>query len=802
MVKPTAIPDPVLKLALLALLIAAPCEVESVHVESNGTVLHLLTLLPGLSSTNRSTSVRDRGMELLPAAELAVEEINAREDILRNYTLKLIPAETETCDQNLITEALVNYVRYSTDDELNVVGILGLTCSAVTARISSLTSLNTSLSRSQVSAGGTSPTLKFDNLYRVVSSTEVYNEAVIELMDEFNWRRISIIRDTISVQHTGTAEDFEEKVNKRDDLELVLRGEVTPEFLTRILDELKNQENRIIYASLTALEASQLLCEASQADLVSPGYVWILHDIDFEALEPAGKDCILAEAFDNVFLLNYQLTPSDLNVTLKSEKTYNDFRAEYVERVEALNVPDLYPENNNYANAMYDSVWVFALALNGNVMVEHDYDIHDQLEDINFSGALGPINFNGSQDVKTTVNIFQVRKGKVHHIADYEPVPKRLTLFETVDVPRDTFDREVERISRAFPILIFILASLLIIVTTAVLVLFVYYWKAPDIKATSPILSLVILVGCYFLYIATFIVASREYATGSGFSFLCNAEIWFAEIGIELIFATLLVRILRVYHIFNKYQPQKIGKLWSDKILLVMILLIVSGLLVILVVWAAIDPFETTKVEELDLTENPPHYDVLLQCSSEADILLWLCVVSIYPGITGVLVLVLAIKTRRIKMESFKDTKKVSAYIFSDVIFVGFFFPLSLIFFFIEIPEGTFVFRVLTYMLAAALCKVFLFAPKIWTGIFKIEPKRKPPTSHSSSTGGKIPIRQSSGYFSDHMKSAKQQEVEPQPQQDDGAFRIFDIDLHDLVDYCNCCPKTNVDETGHSTPQP
>ena len=95
----------------------------------NDTVLHLLTLLPPGDVAN----------SLIPAAELAVDKINAKDDLLLGYKLELIAADTELCNETLITESYISFVKYvASDGPFNVVGVTGMTCATVTQAISPL----------------------------------------------------------------------------------------------------------------------------------------------------------------------------------------------------------------------------------------------------------------------------------------------------------------------------------------------------------------------------------------------------------------------------------------------------------------------------------------------------------------------------------------------------------------------------------------------------------------------------------------------------------------------------------------
>ena len=112
-------------------------------------------------------------------------------------------------------------------------------------------------------------------------------------------------------------------------------------------------------------------------------------------------------------------------------------------------------------------------------------------------------------------------------------------------------------------ITIFCICGLAYILTTIILVLFLYWRNEPEIKATSPYLSLVMFAGCYLLYTAiTFQVISKSFAVGFNmFTAACNIDSWFGFIGLNLIFGTLFVRLLRINHIFRVFQ--KTSKIWS-----------------------------------------------------------------------------------------------------------------------------------------------------------------------------------------------------------------------------------------------
>ena len=160
--------------------------------------LHLLALVP-LGET-AGLSPPDRGEELIAAAEIAVDMINMRDDILPGYKLELVPANAELCNESLVAEAPGSLLRHVTSGELNIVGVVGLLCSTVTQAVSSLAG-RPGIDLLQISASAISPVFsseeEYPRLYRMMPSSALYNDAVLEIMATFQWKRIGVIRDTM-----------------------------------------------------------------------------------------------------------------------------------------------------------------------------------------------------------------------------------------------------------------------------------------------------------------------------------------------------------------------------------------------------------------------------------------------------------------------------------------------------------------------------------------------------------------------------------------------------------------------------
>ena len=677
--------------------------------------LRLLAMVP---SAENSLPPYHRGdWEILSAAEMAVDKINRRDDILPGYRLELIPVNTETCNQSLVTEAPVNFVRQVTGGDLSIVGVVGLVCSTVTQAISPLAG-RLEIDLLQISAGAISPifsnNIEYPRLYRMIPSSTVYNDVVLSLMATFQWARISMVRDATLIQHTTTADKFVAKLDKRTELELVFLGDTTPTCTTSPVHNLIRKRARIVYASVTAFEACELLCEMYQKGHRWPDFVWLFHDLSIEDLILTTEECdndTMQTAVEGVFLLRYRLQPNP-NTILVSGQTYSEYLMELHNHTNGI-------QENQHANSLHDSIWAFALALNNSVSEGLGHNItrlvEKNLRKIHFSGSQGDIAFNEEREVVTEVDIFHVRNGEEMYAGHYTQVTRNITIhLPSERIPRDDF---VIRLHLAFPISVLIITAVLLVFTLVVLVFFIYYWNKPSIKATSRYQSLLMLAGCCMMYMAAMVVATSEFVSDRFIGPLCQIDIWLVAIGVQLIYSTLFMRLLRIYKIFlTSSNLRKLhGKIWSDQGLAALSFIPVSVTIILLALWSALYPLSTAYVipsfqERSDTTHLVP------VCSGSAASLVWLAVT--YFGVNGipiVAVAILATLTRKVEYDIFKDTKEVNSFVFATVVCLYIWSPYAVIFYnFIVFPQVAFCLTVFPYLVIPFLCEAFLFIPKIW----------------------------------------------------------------------------------------
>ena len=703
--------------------------------------LYLLNIQP--YPDNKPFASWDRGLDLIPGGHLAAEQINNNSNILPEYQLKIIDIDSEACGRNTINKGLVNFYReLVVSKKPCIVGVTGMICSAQTNVFAPLAG-HPSIGYIQNALSISPPhrnTSEYPCLFHTISSSSVFNKAAIAMMKAFNWRRIGLVHDSLGFYPRNTANDFYDRIQQSyAGAEIITR--IPIENSHRIFPEIfkivNDQEVRINYWVVSHDQGAFSLCEAYKRRLFWPGYVYIMRFLDLNNLLHAStkttcnEEEILA-ALEGVFLLEYRLSVDD-STKLYSGWSYSEFRQRYVEKLwqYAENRSD-HVQENLHANTLYDQVWMFALAINAslstivsqklsfeNYVIGNTKRITDilksELKKLSFQGASGWIQFNELQEVPSFIDIFQFRNGSPVEIGVYDPFIQNVSFnIENYPdyIPRDTFDTFYNLLPSWLGVLMFTAQVILFCFISVNTVLIILWKEESEIKASSPILSMLIIIGCYLHCISPAVtVVSRMFMLKNTdlLESLCYVSFWSESIGLDLIFATLFLRLLRVHHIFKLFQ--QISKYWLDKYLFIYALLICMGKVCLLVLQASVDHLHLEIQREYVSSAIPPYYKATLHCTSSAHSL-WVLLSFLYSAVLLLLVLFLAIQTRHVHKDNFKDTKKVNFFIFLVVVVLAITISLEVVFIEAGIDIGADILEWLAYFAVAMICQFCLFVPK------------------------------------------------------------------------------------------
>ena len=681
---------------------------------AGGDAVKLLLMLPlSEGAANASSSAWDQGREILPAACLAVQQINQHPQLLQDTPLQLMTADIDHCVVTEFTSnirALTTLVDIFSSPQSDVLGIVGGPfCPPLLARlVSPLASRNKS--RLFQMFGSTEESVRTNDktMHFITPSIKLYYNVVYAMMGVFNWSSLYVIADSF----------FKDLVT-RDGLNITFRQY---DASSSLIPDLRRSEKNIVFASLSPEHAADILCQAHAGSLLYPHYVWIFHDLTPDSILTSSRGgCdreTLRSTLNGAFFLKFPFTPDSHDTTLVSGITYE----EYVSSTEA---------SNPYANIVYDAVWAASLALNlslngepfshfnrerRNILIDN---MDEKLPEISFQGASGRIDFSKEEMfVNDIVDIYFYDAGTLGIIGQYNTSVELFINHSLVDVPRDALSNKYVLIPGFITGILTASVILCVVLTTLVLVLFIHYRDQSDIKASSIQLSYLMFLGCYLMFAATLVHTIRGSVaiTGAGVVVVCGVVVTGDSLGVNLVFATLLLRMLRVYHIFSHFG--KTGKLWSNRNMACLVGVILLGDVILITVWSTVDTYRIVDVVTFRANSNPPHYEIQQFCQSD-HLRLWLGLLLGKLGVLFVIVLFLAVKTRKIRKSNFKDTKKVNIYIFSTIAIVIVFMTLFFLFVAMENSLAAHLMVYFAFGVTALLCQLFLFVPKVTSPLLK-----------------------------------------------------------------------------------
>ena len=708
-------------------------------VVNNTVKLKLLVVLPLSELTNAQGAIIqkwERGLEMFPGAQIAADTINRDPHLLNGYELEIVNVSVNSCvplHGYSIGEALFKFANGTLDND--IVGMLGLFCDRLLRILSPLAG-RSHFGLFQLS-GTTSTNVRrqrqrYTHLNFIVPSEAAYYETLFILMRKLGRSRLLVIDNEFFNMNSVRNSTF-------------LRQNLSISYLefssdvSTMLKEIRMSEKTVVFVSATLKQTADLMCAVYDDGLVWPQYMWIIQHYNLRDIlsyqTGSYSKTNLKQALNHTLFLKYQSEQTDTLKKLVTGSTFETYKQQYLQ---LLNESSDMLNYNEYANIMHDSVWAFALALNRSLdrILPFNTTIIDfiskfgreeltsfmehNLPSLSFDGASGNLQFNHQYEVEANVFVTLANcDGTDVTIGYYDQSVRKLYLNESLlppVLPSDELPMIYKQIPVAATILLIILVILSSLLTTITFILFIKYRKYSEIKATSPYLSLLMFVGTYLILISTLVQAILAAIVSPvddvASAALCGSVISGNVIGINLIFATLLLRMLRIYHIFSYFG--KTGKCWSDRFLIIVVLLVVCGDVILLLVWFSVDPFtiKESNITVYDNAPDPPYYEVSQYCSSN-QIAVWFSITFLKVGILFAIVLFLAIKTRKIQRANFKDTKKINIYIFTTVLIIATLIPLWFLLKETGNEIGTGIVICVSFGTTGLFNQLMLFSPKV-----------------------------------------------------------------------------------------
>ena len=665
--------------------------------ESRGK-LYLLTIFPYSSENPSQQPSWDGGVSILPAAYLAVDMVNNRDDILSGYTLDLIDSDGG-CD--IEDNARLSFVQriIAERGQKPILGIIGPGCSTSSLAVSSVSSRN-SIALMNVHLAET-PLLedraKFPYSVGILGSSYSFVNATAALMREANWKRIALLYDE---EFLSTDQLLENDLRDHiPDAEIAFTSVVHDTYFP--IADIVDLDIRVIFVVTGAEFARKLMCLASDWQVYYPRYQWIWigrthsefekginftysntkYNCPYETLRPAMVESLF---------INYQLQRYNDDTTT-ANITYNQYWERYNDRVNDYNSgqashrapgsPSAKAETDRYATLAFDAIWAFSIALSKAAEFvnltsyglqlgranESDI-IRENLYSHPFEGVSGHINFADTNGYTTrAMEISQFREDNLTLIGFIEE--QEFEIRSSPVIVPDRFQRGLQLVNPIVAATFAILTLTLVLLTATLHILSVVYRQHPFIKAQSPNLNQVTYIGAYLF--ATGILLHTIYKAvdmdAATYGNMCQAIwSWFFPVSFTVYFAPICARTWRLYRIFVHYLHP--GPLISEPILFLAVGIFTTIDVLLAIVWTIIDPFQGEQAEYFD---EGGDLSIRLSCNSQ-HAAIWYAAVYIIKIFLMLAAIVFSQLTHGIKNAKFSTSFiRVFTYLFGLVATVG-----------------------------------------------------------------------------------------------------------------------------------
>ncbi|XP_026670561.1 gamma-aminobutyric acid type B receptor subunit 1 isoform X2 [Ceratina calcarata] len=681
------------------------------------------------------------GQACMPAVNLALDDVNHKENLLPGFTLKLHSNDSE-CEPGLGATVMYKLLYYKPHKLMLLAG-----CSTVCTTVAEAAKMWNLI---VLCYGASSPALsdrnRFPTLFRTHPSATVHNPTRIKLLQKFGWSRVAILQQAEEV-FISTVEDLEARC-KEAGIEIVTRQS----FLSDPTDAVRNlrrQDARIIVGLFYVVAARRVLCELYQQNLYGKSYVWFFigwyEDNWFEVnLDKEGIACteeqmrLAAEGH----LTTEALMWNQNNDTTISGMTSEDFR----QRLNTMLKEDgydidnnRYPEGYQEAPLAYDAVWSVALAFNktmeklskqGKSLKNFTYtdkeiagEIYSAVNSTQFLGVSGYVAFSSQGDRIALTQIEQVIDGKYVKLGYYDTQSDNLT-WRNMErwiggkVPQDrTLVRTVLRtVSLPLFICMGVISSVGIVIAIALIIFNIWNRHRRVILSSHPVCNTIMLVGVIACFVSVFLLGiDGRFVAPWEYPAVCRARAWMLATGFTLAFGAMFSKVWRVHRLTTKTKADQAKKRIQPWKLYTMISGLLTVDIVLLVCWQVLDPLQR-KMETFPL-ESPPFGDddarirpELEHCESVHNSV-WLGLIYSYKGIILVFGLFLAYETRSMKMKQINDSRYVGMSIYNVVVLCLITAPVTMVI--ASQQDASFAFVALAIIFCCFLSMALIFVPKV-----------------------------------------------------------------------------------------
>ncbi|GFR21059.1 gamma-aminobutyric acid type B receptor subunit 1 [Trichonephila clavata] len=673
------------------------------------------------------------GQGCLPAALMALEDVNAEPNLLPGYKMKM-PYNDSQCNPGLGATVMYDLL-YNPPQKLILLGGCSIVCSTI-AEAAKMWNLVV------VSYGSSSPALsnrkRFPTFFRTHPSATIHNPTRIKLFQKFKWSRIAIIQEAEEV-FISTGEDLEARC-KEAGIEVATRQS----FISDPTDAVRNlvrQDARIIVGMFYVAAARKVICEAYKQNVFGRQYVWFLigwYEDDWYTFIDKAHNCSVQQMKEAV---EGHLTTEALMLNQGAEPTISgmtsaQFLERYEEELKKYNYIGRRPVGYQEAPLAYDAIWAIALALNKtiNQLKQHNKSIEDfsytndviakqiysAMNSTQFLGVSGYVAFSSKGDRIAWTQIEQMIDGNYTLLGYYDTQTDNLTWLkkEKWTDGKPPADRTIiKKVLRTVTLSLFIsmtTVSGLGIVWAVVLLIFnTIFRHSRYIALSHPMCNNIMLFGIICcLLCACLLGLDGQFVGETSFDHLCQVRAWLLTMGFTLSYGAMFSKIWRVHRLTTKAKSD-IKRRYSWKLYIMIGVLLILDVL-ILSAWQIVDPLHR-KLEVFPLEDPEELEDIKIEpqlehCESDNNAI-WLGIIYGYKGLLLIFGIFLAYETRSVKIKHLNDSRLVGMSIYNVVVLCLITAPVTLVI--SSQTDATYAFVSLAIIVCSFLSMALIFIPKV-----------------------------------------------------------------------------------------
>ncbi|XP_042907012.1 gamma-aminobutyric acid type B receptor subunit 1 isoform X3 [Parasteatoda tepidariorum] len=673
------------------------------------------------------------GRGCMPAALMALEDVNADPNLLIGYRMKM-PFNDSQCNPGLGATVMYDLL-YNPPQKLILLG----GCSIVSSTIAEAAKMWNLV---VVSYGSSSPALsnrkRFPTFFRTHPSATIHNPTRIKLFQKFKWSRIAIVQEAEEV-FISTGEDLEIRC-KEAGIEVATRQS----FITDPTDAVRNlvrQDARIIVGMFYGAAARKVICEAYKQNVYGKQYVWFLigwYEDDWYAVTDKAHNCTVQQMKEAV---EGHLTTEALMLNQGSEPTRSgmtsaEFLERYEEELKKFGYIERRPVGYQEAPLAYDAVWAIALALDKTIrelegtnrsIEDFTYDnqyiahqIYSAMNSTQFLGVSGQVAFSSKGDRIAWTQVEQMIDGNYSLLGYYDTQTDNLTWFnkEKWADGKPPPDRTIiKKVLRTINFSLFIsmttISSIGILWAIVLLIFNTLFRHSRYIALSHPMCNNIMLIGIILcLLCACLLGLDGQFVGEEGFSNLCQIRAWLLTIGFTLSYGAMFSKIWRVHRLTTKIKSDH-KFVYSWKLYIMIGVLVIIDVL-ILTAWQLIDPLQR-KIDIFPLEDPESIEDIKIEpqlehCESVNNAI-WLGIIFGYKGLLLIFGIFLAYETRSVKIKHLNDSRLVGMSIYNVVVLCLITAPVTLVI--NSQADATFAFVALAIIVCSFLSMALIFIPKV-----------------------------------------------------------------------------------------